>query len=121
MVENAASPDSGYLDPIAAEERFDTASEEAFLSELKAAIAPTGAYLSINVKQDTITAEKPVNSLTADMVRNSFDHCWQSVEGVVGLLESKNCDEFCKVEVLGAYFDGTLSVVIANPNTGAGR
>ena len=104
MVENAASPDSGYLDPIAAEERFDTASEEAFLSELKAA-----------------TAEKPVNSLAGDMVRNSFDHCWQSVEGVVGLLESKNCDEFCKVEVLGAYFDGTLSVVIANPNTGAGR
>ena len=121
MVENAASPDSGYLDPIPAEERFDTASEEAFLSGLKAAIEPTGAYLSINVKQDTLTAEKPVNSLTADMVRDSFDHCWQSVEGVVGMLESKNCDEFCKVEVLGAYFDGTHSVVIANPNTGAGR
>lgn len=121
MVENAASPDSGYLDPIPVEQRFDTASEEAFLNELKSAVADTGAFLSIKVNQDTLTAEKPINSLTSDMVRDSFDHCWQNVDGVVGLFESKKCDEFCKVEVLGAYFDGTRSIVIENPNTGAGR
>lgn len=96
MIENAASPDSGYLEPLPETERFDTASEELFLNELRSAIADTGVYLSIKPNQAALTAEEPVNSLTIDMVKNNFDHCWESVEGVVGLLESKTCDELLK-------------------------
>ena len=96
MIENAASPDSGYLEPLPETERFDTASEELFLNELRSAIADTGVYLSIKPNQAALAAEEPVNSLTTDMVKNNFDHCWESVEGVVGLLESKTCDELLK-------------------------
>lgn len=117
MVENAASPDSGYLDPIPEEQRFDAASEETFLNELADAVAETDAYLSIKVNRDTLTAEEPVNSLTTDMVLNNFDHCWKQTEGVVDMMETIKKDDFCNAEFIGAFFDGQNNIITENSNT----
>lgn len=94
MIENLA-PDGGRLDVMLPEQRFDGDSEQALIDSLNEIVGKTDVYLSVKTGKAALTAAEPLNSLTAEMVKNGFDYCWENVDGV---LHTVPTEEFCKAE-----------------------
>lgn len=91
MMENLA-PEGGRLDVMLTEQRFDSDSEQALIDSLNEVVGKTDAYLSIKTGREALNSEQPLNALTADMVKNGFDYCWENVDGV---LQTVTTDDFC--------------------------
>lgn len=91
MLENIA-PESGRLDVMMTEERFADEAEQEFLALLRAVINKTDAYLSVKLDKNIFATEQPVNSLTADMITECFDYCWENTDGI---LKTVYCENFC--------------------------
>lgn len=91
MLENI-SPENGRLEVMLPEYRFDADSEQKFLDSISETMRKTDAYLSVRINKNTVTSKQQVSALTADMVKDCFDYCWENGDGVY---ETVRCEDFC--------------------------